>query len=304
MKANRRWLTHVGLTGLLLVLVTGAAEGDVTWLGLMVLLGLLSSTGFFLLVFPGSRFFAIALANYITAYFCVFGFFVEVNFPGAPEWSAVLAFVLPLAGFIGGSLLERRSIRSIIADDRLRRRESLPRLLAWLAPVMVVGATTFAVPGLAESPLQEGVALVGAMVAVTVFVILATRTICVFLIDTGLLFEDFFQRMGSVAVPVFAFVTFYSMIVIVFAAIYRIIDRLSARPPFVLDGVPASIDFLDALYFSVITLSTVGYGDIAPAGQLVRVIASVEIVLGVLLLLFGFAEIRRFSLEHPERPKR
>lgn len=304
MKANRRWLGYLGFTAVLLALVMGAAEGALTWLSLVVLLALLSSAGFFLLVFPGSRFFAIALANYITVYFCLFEFFVEVNFAGTPRWSHAVGFALPLLGFTGGALLRQSSIASIIGDEHLRQRERLPELLSWLVPVSVVGAMGFLVPELTASPAEQGLALVAAQAAIAVFVFLASRTICVFLINTGLLFEDFFRRMGAVGVPIFAFVTFYSMIVIVFAALYRILDRISSVPPFLEGGVPARIEFLDALYFSVITLSTVGYGDIVPSSAVARVLASMEIVMGVLLLLFGFAEIRRFSLEHPDRERR
>ena len=58
-------------------------------------------------------------------------------------------------------------------------------------------------------------------------------------------------------------------------------------------GQPGRLSFADALYFSVITIATVGYGDITPSGALVRGLASIEVVLGLLLLLFGFSEIMR-----------
>lgn len=40
----------------------------------------------------------------------------------------------------------------------------------------------------------------------------------------------------------------------------------------------------DALYFALTTLTTVGYGDIHPAGQLARVLVSVQLVFNVLVL--------------------
>lgn len=43
------------------------------------------------------------------------------------------------------------------------------------------------------------------------------------------------------------------------------------------------------------TLSTVGYGDILPADDGVRLLAAVQAVMGQLLLLFGFYEIMRGS---------
>jgi voltage-gated potassium channel len=56
---------------------------------------------------------------------------------------------------------------------------------------------------------------------------------------------------------------------------------------------PASLTFGEAMYFSVITLATVGYGDITPQAPLVRGLATLEVVAGLLLLLFGFGEIMR-----------
>jgi len=43
---------------------------------------------------------------------------------------------------------------------------------------------------------------------------------------------------------------------------------------------------LDFLYFSTITISTVGYGDILPNSTIVRVVVIFEILLGQFLLVF------------------
>jgi hypothetical protein len=45
--------------------------------------------------------------------------------------------------------------------------------------------------------------------------------------------------------------------------------------------------FQDALYFSVVTMATVGYGDILPVGHLARWLCMFEIVSGFLLLVVG-----------------
>ena len=108
-------------------------------------------------------------------------------------------------------------------------------------------------------------------------------------------FESVTARLDRLLMPVMAFLTFYSLLVVVFACLYRIADLTLAAPPFIVLGHPAHISFADALYFSVITIATVGYGDIIPLGPLARGLASVEVVLGLLLLLFGFSEIMRTS---------
>ena len=56
------------------------------------------------------------------------------------------------------------------------------------------------------------------------------------------------------------------------------------------------LGFRDALHFSIVTVSTVGYGDIWPEDDGVRLLAAVEVLSGQLLLLFGFYEITRSRL--------
>jgi len=47
----------------------------------------------------------------------------------------------------------------------------------------------------------------------------------------------------------------------------------------------------ESLYLSVVTLSTVGYGDISASSALARMMVAAEILLGVLMLLFGVQAI-------------
>ena len=66
---------------------------------------------------------------------------------------------------------------------------------------------------------------------------------------------------------------------------------LSAEPHFAINGVVRDITFPESLYFSLVTLSTVGYGDIVALSNPIRVLIGSEIVVGILLLLFGVSEI-------------
>jgi voltage-gated potassium channel len=143
---------------------------------------------------------------------------------------------------------------------------------------------------------------VAAMAAISIIVIAVCRDVSTFLIDTSLLFDQFFTRMARLIVPAVAFLTFYSMLVIVFASIYRVIDVYSTVPQFLINGRPRVITFSESLYFSITTLSTVGYGDVAPEGNLIRVIVAIQIVCGVLLLLFGFSEIISYARERRREP--
>jgi voltage-gated potassium channel len=53
--------------------------------------------------------------------------------------------------------------------------------------------------------------------------------------------------------------------------------------------------FADAAYFSTVTLSTAGYGDIVPVSPLARAMVSVEILIGFGLLGFLLSRVAGFT---------
>jgi voltage-gated potassium channel len=293
---DKRWISAVTFTVLLIVL-TALATVDVLDYVLIVVLGAIAAgVAFFFFVFPGSRFFSIAFANFLAVYGCTFVFFKTANF--APVEGALVAvgFLMPIAAFLFGSWLRRDDIRSIVTAERLREERHLGHVFGWLVPVSLVGALTFFLPGSGLSDAAYDAVFVAAMALIALVVFLVSHWVCTFLLDTGLLFEEFFGRIRHLVAPAFAFFTFYSLGVIVFAAIYRIVDRYGAVH-FVIDGVRRDITFAESLYFSVVTMSTVGYGDIVPASDAIRVIVVLQIMLGVVLLLFGVSEIINYSRE-------
>jgi hypothetical protein len=83
------------------------------------------------------------------------------------------------------------------------------------------------------------------------------------------------------ATPVFAaaeaIMLVVAMLLFGFGALYLTISRL--------DGQFVGLDTrLDAVYFALATLSTVGYGDVHAAGQLARAAVSAQIVLDLTLI--------------------
>lgn len=251
----------------------------------------------FYFIFPGSSFFSISLANFLAIYACIFIFFVTTNFFMVRPWAIQVGFLLPIAAFLGCAILRRESLQYIVQAHRLRDERHLGRTFIWLVPVGMVGAATFFVPDHVTDPaVADGIFLIS-MAAISVVVVFTGRNVATFLLDSGLLFEEFFQRAAASLVPAFAFLTFYSMLVIVFACIYRIVDRFTEAPQFLVNMAPETISFSQALYFSIITVSTVGYGDVVPRTDPIRVIVAIQIIFGVLLLLFGFTEIFTYARE-------
>jgi potassium channel LctB len=92
-------------------------------------------------------------------------------------------------------------------------------------------------------------------------------------------------------------VTMYGIVTIGFALVYFWLHVIDKVPLLFIYEPPTSLQryFLDCLYFSVVTLFTVGYGDIIPIG-LGRVVAILEVMLGYALsaaLVLSWAQYMR-----------
>jgi voltage-gated potassium channel len=296
-RSGRKWLKALAPTALLLILIALSLQTLESLFFLVTLGSVLAGVAAFYLMFPGSRLVSIALTNFLAVYACLFVFFVETNFGAVSLWAVRVGFPLPIAAFLGGALWRRAEIRALLDQERLQDADIFGRTIRWLAPLVILGAFTFLLPGWALASSAHDAVFLVAMVVIAAMVFWVSADVCAFLIETGLLFEEFFHRISSLFVPAFTFFTFYTLNVIVFAAIYRIVDRLSAAPDFLVAGQARDISFLESLYFSIITLSTVGYGDIVPLSNPMRVIISVQILVGVMLLLFGFSEIISYVRE-------
>ncbi len=303
-RPDRYWLPGLTLTLGLYVLVSVAVSDTLGLFFVVMLAAVALSVTVFYWLFPGSHFTTIALANFLSIYACLYIFFVESSFPVASDWSIRIAFVLPIAAFIAGVWLRRREIHRLVRHEADSRVHYAPRLFFWLVPVFAVGLATFLLPHLDYEAETISILLMLSMTLIAIVVFAVSRDVTAFLLETGLLFEEFFDQTSALLAPTLAFFTYYSFVVVVFGSFYRIIERLIPGPHFVVSGVARELTFLEALYFSIITLSTVGYGDLVPASSLVRAIASLQIIIGVWLIIFGFSEVLRYARERDWRDQR
>jgi voltage-gated potassium channel len=92
-------------------------------------------------------------------------------------------------------------------------------------------------------------------------------------------------------------VSIEAVVVVVYAAIafFSLVYLWVARSPGQFVGLDTRID---ALYFTTATLTTVGYGDLAPVGQLARAVVTVQLLFNLLFVaaaarLAGAALARR-----------
>jgi voltage-gated potassium channel len=286
----------------LALLVSTAATGGFQGLNVAAVASTLAGFATFHLAFPRGLHIAVAQAAMQAVYLCTFVFFRESNFARATPLEAWIGFMLPVFGFLCGALAQTGRIRRLIATENVRHVR-FNHLLRWLAPVGLVGALSFLLPDLEPDARTEGLAFLAAMGVIALIVGFAARDVVVFIIDTSLVFEAFFERITHLAVPAFAFLTLWTLLAIAFACLYRLADLTTVEPLFTINGQARRLDFAEALYFSVVTLATVGYGDISPVAPLARLLAVGQMVCGLLLLLFGVNELIRHADTAPHHRK-
>jgi len=251
-------------------------------------------------MFPVSHLFSIAFANLIAVYVAIFSLFVEEVFHGLGDALLAIGFALPILAFVGGCWLRRDQVRAVVAHPAIRSERRMLGAFLWLFPTFVIGGGVVLLSHLAEPVANTPAVLIGAMALIGLIVFSVSRDVAIFLVDSGLLFEEFFHRISQLVIPAFAFLTFYSLLVILFASIFHILSQYTADAHFAVDGVPRALTFSESIYFSIVSMSTVGYGDIVPHSSLARVLASIEIVCGFMLLLFGVSELLEYTREHRE----
>jgi voltage-gated potassium channel len=249
-------------------------------------------------LFPAGQLFPIAFASLIAVYAAIFSLFVEEIFRGIDAAFLVVGFCLPIVFFVVGCWLRRDQVRAVVAHPAIRSERRVMRAAVWLVPVFFVGGAVILLSRTVGALANMDMVFLGAMSIIGLIVLTVSREVAIFLVDAGLLFEEFFARVSRLVIPAFAFFTFYSLIVILFASAYRLISAYTSEAQFSVGGALRGLSFSESIYFSINTISTVGYGDIIPYSNLARVLSSLEVFCGIMLLLFGVSELLEYAREH------
>ena len=294
--AHNQWISSLSASAAFAILIT-LATGDLAGQGLSLVVFTTIFGGFAVIygLLSESRLFNLAMTNGLAVYSCMYTFFVSANFSAVPDWALMAGQPIPVVGFIAGVWIHRQHIVSVVEHRESIGGRQAPRFWHWLSPLFLIGGLSFLTNAVQLSPTQIAIALISAMTAIGVIATLLSRQIAVFLIDTGMIFEGFWRGLSHITAPAFAFLTFYLLNVIAFAAIYRLIDRFSPDPHFLVNGMAQDLNFAESLYFSVATLSTAGYGDIVPLSDGARLIVTLQLIFGAVLILIGVAEILNYA---------
>jgi hypothetical protein len=294
------WLRATIVSLALAVLVAWGVGDEGVLLPASVIAAAGLGLGFLYWLLPRGVHFAVGTGAGLALYATLFVVLGRAQFPDATDPARAAALLLPVLAFIGTAWVRRRSLAEFTGAVAWRDVEELSHSARWLLYAGLVGLACFVLPINRLSAPVQSAALLVAMAAIAVIVAFAERDVVRLLVDVSLILRDVSHRGRHIVVPATAFTLLYALLVVVFAAAYRISDGLSVVPLFHGPAGPMRVSYSDALHFSVTTLSTVGYGDIQPRDDGIRVLASLQVVAGQLLLLFGFAEIMRSGRRRTE----
>jgi hypothetical protein len=259
-----------------------------------------AAMGALYLAFPHGALFSLGAATGLAIYACLYVVIGRAAFPAAPDWALVAGHALPITVFVLVCLVQRDRLRGY-AQQGVRTADlmHIGDFTRWLAVVAAVGVVSLSSPLSRMAPEIQGFALVTAMALIAVISVTAVDDVVRLLVDMAVIFRTVTRRMEHLIVPMAAYTSLWTLLAVVFGCIYRIADGLSREHLFRGPDGPTHIGFSDALHFSVVTLTTVGYGDLNPVDDGIRLIAAIQMLLAQLLLLFGFVEIMRNVREDP-----
>jgi ion channel len=134
------------------------------------------------------------------------------------------------------------------------------------------------------------------------FFLIATL-VCTAFVVVNLL--GFIFRAPSVDVEVLcASISVYLMLGLMWAMAYWLVDQLTPGGAFAFNTNVGSrsMNGFNGFYFSFITLSTVGYGDITPASRIARWLAAMEAMTGLLYVAVLIARLVGLYSSHTSSP--
>jgi hypothetical protein len=166
---------------------------------------------------------------------------------------------------------------------RLHPSRTLRRLALWLSLVAIVTTPVFSV----FAPGRVAAGVVGAW-----------STVLLVLAMAGLV-GTLWQRAVVDTATVLGVLCIYLLLALLFAGVHQVLASFS---PHYLNGAPEPPTSSDLLYFSVITVTTVGFGDITPASLAARAVTVLEAMIGQLYLVSVVAGVVAGWRAAPRRP--
>lgn len=114
---------------------------------------------------------------------------------------------------------------------------------------------------------------------------------------TGSIFiHGFLENMGHIVLfRRFKYIVIYVALIIVFSLFYVFLPEASFRQS------NPDANLLDWVYFSVVTITTLGYGDITPLSWVAKVLVMAESLLGILMLGLFLNREAQYAIEKRDK---
>lgn len=172
---------------------------------------------------------------------------------------------------------------------------------AWLATAVILAANlriTMLASGVSPKVVWVWTAFAVSHVSVSIFIAstqgrvaggyLALTTLLLTLVTMGAIARRLWRRAEISVITVLGAVCIYVLLGLSFAFAFQAVGDLGAQPFFASQEGGTRSDYM---YFSFITIATVGYGDLTPQGGLGRALAVTEGLLGQLYLVTAVAAL-------------
>ena len=95
-------------------------------------------------------------------------------------------------------------------------------------------------------------------------------------------------------------IAIYLLIGLTFMHVYRIIDAINPNAFAFAQGQERGGNWADYLYFSFVTLTTLGYGDIQPVGRFAQSVSITEAIIGPLFIAIFIAALLHYRMQSSE----
>jgi hypothetical protein len=299
--SGRGAVIGIALVAVMVLLIALAVGAQRTGFVVMLLLTVVVAVACVRAALPAAPLLWITFGICVPLYTAAYATMLTTLYRGATPLVIYTAYLLPLVAFVGALFWRRAAIAQHLAMLRPGHRPRLAGGMTWLVLTAALGLIARALMPAQSTPAIDAVALLLLMLAAGTLVVVFIVDIATLLAETGSLFRAFATRMVRRVVPIFSFVVVFVFVVVVFASGYAVLDRFSGVANFSVGGEARAMNFAEAVYFSFVTLSTIGYGDITPLTHVARVIVVGEVVFGVVLMLFAFAEIAAYDPDAQSR---
>ncbi len=176
-------------------------------------------------------------------------------------------------------------VAAVFVVDAGRRRKRLTLIIAAIQAALTVFSLNHR-----EDDRFYAITVALALLAMTVLILFSTYCVLRYVLQARVITED----------QIYAGISMYLMLGFAFGAVYALISILDPRSFASNVALLTPEDKPDLVYFSFVTLATLGYGDITPRTNIARSLAVLEALAGMLYIAIFMARLVSLRTEKAE----